>query len=168
MLRHLAEGTSYPTKRGEPPLVIKRESLNRRRAWPAHEVTQLGACRVGTRGVGYGRVYGKELKGLPLHEEPLSYFLICNIACLNLLHVFIYIHLCFLYALRAALICTPCELALLAWGVILVVMLFWRLADYRGPSGICVYRARGKATLGTSSFPQVACDCSKFILLSVS
>src|SRR5258706_4408845 len=99
--------------------------------------------------------------------DPLSYFFICYIACFNLLHVFIYIHLCFLYELRAALLCTPCELALLAWGVILVVMLSRCLADDRRPSGICVYRTRGKAPLGTSSFPQVACDCSKFILLSV-
>ena len=57
--------------------------------------------------------------------------------------------------------------SLLAWGVILVVTLFRHLADDRGPSGICVYRTRGKGPLGTSSFPQVACDCSKSILLSV-
>ena len=41
------------------------------------------------------------------------------------------------------------------------------LGRRQGLSGICVYRMRGKAPLGTSSFPQVTCDCSKLLLLSV-
>ena len=54
--------------------------------------------------------------GIQLHvdQDPLSCFLFVILPALASCVRSYY--LCFLYALPAALLCTPCELALLAWG----------------------------------------------------
>src|SRR5258705_10442661 len=79
-------------------------------------------------GEGYGRVpglAGRAKECFLLHELLgsallFSYLLYCYSACRYFI-MYVYVLMC---ALQAAWLCTPCELALLAWGVILVVMSF--------------------------------------------